>query len=196
MFLWMFISAMNLVRMNQATQVNRDIGNLYIHGQDFSVYPAQQLAQRLATGYGLQIGSSFAGAQSSNDSNSGNGWVIVAQVMYVGAGTCSTLPAGTACTNQNKYVYIHRIDFGNKNITFNGNTVSSALGTPTATINSAGYVANYLTDAGAVASNFANLVPNQLADGQIMYVTETFFASSDLSFASLPGGGVYNRIFL
>ena len=197
LFLWMFVNAMNLVRMNEATQVCRDIGNLYIHGQDFSQYPAQQLARRLANGYGLQIGSNFApNSNATNDGNTGNGWVVLSQVTYVGASSCASLPVGTACTNQDKYVYLQRIDFGNKNLKFNGTAVKSAIGTPTATMNSSGIVAAYMTDPGAVAPNFANFVTTPLADGQVMFVAETFFASPDLNFAALPAGGIYNRIFL
>jgi hypothetical protein len=59
LFLWTFVTGMNLLRMIQTTQICRDIGNLYIHGVDFSTYPAEQIAQRLAQGYGLNVGSVF-----------------------------------------------------------------------------------------------------------------------------------------
>jgi len=195
LFLWVFVSGMNLLRMIQCTQICRDIGNLYIHGVDYSTYAAQQIAQRLAQGYGLQIGSSFTGNNATNDGNSGNAWIVLSEVMYVGANTCSSLPSGTTCTNQSKYVFLQRIDFGNVGLQFNGTTVTSALGTPTATINSAGNVQNYLTDSGAVAANFSNFVQTQLADGQVMYVSETFFGSPDLGISAFPAGGVYQRTF-
>ncbi len=193
LLLWVFVSGMNLIRMIEASQVCRDVGNLYIHGVDYTTYAAQQTATRLATGFGMQIGSSFTGNNNANDGNAGNGWMVLSQIMYVGSTACATLPSGTACTNQGKYVFLQYIDVGNKSLTFSGRSVSSALGTPTATINSYGYVQNYLTDSGAVASGAANLIT--LADTQVAYVSETFFASPDLGLASYPGGGVYNRTF-
>jgi len=198
LFLWVFVTGMNLLRMIQTTQICRDIGNLYIHGVDFSTYSAEQIAQRLAQGYGLNVGSGFTGGVTNmynNDANGGNGWVVLSEVMYVGAATCATLPVGTVCTNQNKYVYIQRIDFGNSGVQFNGSTVASAIGTPSATINAYGMVQNYLTDPNAVATNFGNFLQTPLADGQWIYVSETFFASTDLGISAFPAGGVYSRTF-
>jgi hypothetical protein len=195
MFLWMFINGMNLLRMVQCTQIARDIGNEYIHGVDYSTYEAQSVAARLAQGYGLQIGSSFTGNNAANDGNSGNGYVVLSEVMYVGNGSCSALPAGTVCTNQNKYVFLQRLDFGNKSLQINGATVATALGSPTATVNTSGYVQNYLTDPGAVAAGFSNFWQTQFTDGQVAYVVETWFASPDLSFSAYPGGGIYSRTF-
>jgi len=198
LFLWTFVTGMNLLRMIQTTQICRDIGNLYIHGVDFSTYQAEQIAQRLSQGYGLNVGAGFSAGVNNmynNDLNSGNGWVVLSEVMFVGAASCSSLPVGTACTNQNKYVYLQRIDFGNQSVQFNGTTVASAVGTPTATINSSGLVQNYLTDAGAVSPNFGNFLQTPLTDGQVMYVAETFFASPDLGISAYPAGGVYSRTF-
>src|SRR5580698_2348474 len=79
LFLWVFVTGMNLLRMIQTTQICRDIGNLYIHGVDYSTYAAQQVAQRLSQGYGLSVGSGFAGGVTNmynNDGNTGNGWVV------------------------------------------------------------------------------------------------------------------------
>jgi hypothetical protein len=195
LFLWTFVNSMNLLRLIQTNQICRDIGNLYIHGMDFSTWLGQSVAQRLAQGYGLNVGSNFAGNNSTNDANTGNGWVVLSLIMYAGNGSCSTLPNGTTCTNQGKYVYLQRMDFGNKNLMFNGTSVQSALGTPTATMNTSGWTANYLTDPNAVSPNFANFLQTQLLDGQIIYVAETFFASPDLGFSSYAGGGVYSRTF-
>ena len=195
LFLWTFLSGMNLLRVIQTNQICRDVGNMYIHGVDYSTYAAQTVAARLAQGYGLQIGSGFTGNDATNDGNGGNGYVVLSQVMYVGTGSCSSLPPGVACTNEFQYVFLQRIDFGNKSLQFNNSTVTSAVGTPTAVINSAGFVQNYLTDPNAVAPNFGHFLQNQLADGQDIYVSETFFASPDLNFSAFPGGGIYNRTF-
>jgi len=193
-FLWVFINGMNLIRLIQCNQICRDIGNLYMQGVDFTTYQAQTLAQTLAQGYGLQIGSTFTGSNAANDSNAGNGWIILSEVMYVGTSACSALPSGTSCTNSGKYVYVMRLDFGNKSLQINGNSLASAIGTPSsATINSEGYVSNYLTDASAVAANAGSFIT--LTDTEVAYVAETFFASPTLSFSSYPGGGITSRVF-
>lgn len=193
-FLWMFINGMNLIRMIQCNQICRDIGNLFMEGVDFSTYQSQQLAATLAAGYGLQIGSSFSGNDRNNDGNSGNGWIILSEVMYVGPSACSALPSGTTCTNSGKYVYLLRVDFGNSALTINGSSLQSAIGNPSAaTFNSQGYVQNYLTDSNAVAANAGNYIT--LGDTQVAYISETFFASPTLDFSAYPGGGITSRTF-
>jgi hypothetical protein len=206
--LWSFVNAMNLVRMNEANQVTRDIGNLYIHGVDYSTYQAQSVAQVLAKGFNLQIGNSFSGNDATNNGNSGNAYVIVAQVMFIGSGTCSSLDSGVTCTNQNQYAYTQYLNFGNASLQINNVTVSSSLGTPTfpgtgssncgtseACINSSGIVSDFVTGANAACTNCASFFQTQLSDGQVAYIVETFFASPDLSFSSFPGGGIHSINF-
>jgi hypothetical protein len=193
-FLWVFINGMNMIRLIQCNQICRDVGNLYMQGVDFTTYQAQSLAQVLSQGYGLQIGSSYTGNNAANDSNGGNGWIILSEVMYVGSSACSALPSNVTCTNSGKYVYIMRLDFGNKALQINGNSVASAIGTPSsATINAEGYVSNYLTDANAVATNASSFIT--LTDTEVAYVAETFFASPTLTFSAYPGGGITSRVF-
>jgi hypothetical protein len=197
LLLWVFVNGMNLIRMIQCTQICRDIGNQYIHGLDFSTHSAQTLASNLANGYGLTV-SGFSGDSSgneqSNTSNTGNGLVLLSEIMYVGTNACSALPSGTSCTNNGKYVFIQRVAFGNASIQFNGVTVSSALGSPTgASISDSGNVQNYLTDAHAVSSTAGNLIT--LSDSQVAYVSETFFADPGLGFSAYPAGGIYGRVF-
>ncbi len=196
LLLWTFIAGMNLIRLIQAEQICREIGSLYIGGVDFSTYAAQSLVVNLAKGYSLNAGSGFTGNMYDNDANGGNGYVVVSEIMYVGANTCSTLPSGTACTNQGRYVFLQRIDFGNSNLTINGAAVASSFGNPTASQTPFGVVENYLTDSGAVATNFSSFLNSGLLDGQVVYVVETWFASPDLGFAAPSGGGMYARVFL
>jgi len=194
-FIWVFINGMNLIRLIQCTQICRDIGNLYMQGVDFSTYQAQNVASTLAQGYGLSVGTSFTGNEASNDGNSsGNAWIILSEVMYVGSSACSALPVNTSCTNSGKYVYIMHLDFGNKNVTINGNTLQSQIGNPSgATINAEGYVQNYLTDINAVAANAGSYIT--LGDTQVAYVSEAFFASPTLDFSAYSGGGITARTF-
>lgn len=210
-FLWMFINSMNMIRMIEATEVTRDIGAQYIAGTDYTTYEAQTVAQKLATGFGLQIGSTYSGNNPFNDSssNGGNGWVIVGEVVYVGSESCASLPSGTTCNNQNQYVFLQWTDFGDKALQINGSTVSSALGTPNLTectgsetastsatpscdINSNGVVLEYLTDTNAQCSNCSSFFSTQLSDGQVAYVVETFFSSPDLNFTAYPAGGIHS----
>ena len=144
----------------------------------------------------MQIGSSFTGNNPSNDGNGGNAYVVLAEVMYVGTGSCSALASGVTCTNKNNYVFLQYIDFGNRSLQINSVTVQSALGSPSgATINANGYVQNYLTDANAVASMIGGFFQTQLTDGQVAYVVETFFASPDLNFTAYPAGGIHSINF-
>jgi hypothetical protein len=197
LLLWVFVNGMNLIRMIQCTQICRDIGNQYIHGLDFSTLAAQTLASNLASGYGLTV-SGFSGDTSgneqSNTSNTGNGLVILSEIMYVGTNACAALPTNTSCTNAGKYVFIQRLAFGNSSIQFNGVTVASALGSAAgATISDSGNVQNYLTDATAVSATAGNLIT--LSDSQVAYVAETFFADPGLGFSAYPAGGIYSRVF-
>jgi hypothetical protein len=206
MLIGAFVVGMNLIRSIQCNQVCRDLDNMYIHGGDFSTYPLQQEAQRLAQGLNLQIGSSFAGNQQSNTGNTGNGLVTVTQIMWVGSTSSANCVAVGAsnCTNANSFVYTQQMQFGNG--TLAGSTTVSLGTCPTAIVNSSGIVQNYVTDSRAqiVGSAQTNLqalwqvnngTTTALTDGQIAYVVETYFQSPDLSVGSLSGNGVYARYF-
>ncbi len=206
-FLGAFIVGMNLIRSIQCNQMCRDLTDMYIHGADFSTYSMQTMAQRLAQGLNLQIGSSFAGNSNSNTSNSGNGLVTVTQIMYVGTTTepnCVAVGAGN-CQNANSFVFTQQVVFGN------GTLVSSStqsLGTPTgATLTNAGIVQNPVTDPHAQLAGTAQTAMQSLwqttsgagqqplDDGQTVYVVETYFQSPDLGVSALSGNGVYARYF-
>lgn len=191
---WMFVGGMNLIRMIQCTAITRDIGNLYIHGVDYSTWAAQDVAATLASSYNLQIGSSFTGNEASNSSNGGYVYLILSELTYVGANSCAALPSGTTCTNEDKYVYLQYLNFGNSAVQINGAGVTSSIGsTPTASMTVYGTIPNYMTDSGAVAANAGNYIT--LGDGQVAYVVEGWYASPDLGFSQYPGGGIYSRLF-
>ncbi|MGH7486867.1 MAG: hypothetical protein ACREMY_14885, partial [bacterium] len=202
-----FITGMNLIRSNQANQACRDLDDMYIHGADFSTYAMQQLAARLAGGLDLEIGSSFTGQKATNTTNSGNVLTTVSQIMWVGSTTdanCTAVGASN-CTNHNNFVFTQRIQFGNGTLT---SQQPSSLGDPasTATISTAGIVANPVTDSAArlpspQQTTMQNLwqatssVTTPLQDGQVCYVMELYAQSPDLSLGSFPGNGVYARYF-
>ncbi len=206
MFLGAFIVGMNLIRSIQSNQVCRDLDDMYIHGGDFSTYPMQQEAQRLAQGLNLQIGASFAGNQQSNTGNTGNGLVTVSQIMWIGDSmSTSCVAVGAAnCTNQSSFVYTQQIQFGNGTLA-NSTTVSVGE-CPSAVMNTSGIVQNYVTDARAALTGNAqtamqslwqanNGTTTALTDGQVAYVVETYFQSPDLTIGGLSGNGVYARYF-
>jgi len=206
MLLGAFVVGMNLIRSIQCNQVCRDLDNMYIHGGDFSTYPLQQEAQRLAQGLNLQIGSAFAGNQQSNVANTGNGLITVTQIMWIGPVTAANCVAvgASKCVNANSFVYTQQMQFGNGTLT---SPTAVSLGTcPAAILNTSGIVQNYITDsraqvAGTAQSNLqsiwqvSNGVTTPLTDGQVVYVVESYFQSPDLNVGSLAGNGVYARYF-
>jgi hypothetical protein len=214
MLIGAFVVGMNLIRSIQCNQVARDLDSMYIHGGDFSTYPLQQEAARLAQGLNLQV-SSFTGNQQSNLGTSGNGLVTVSQIMWIGGPTsasCVAVGGSANCTNQNSFVYTQQIQFGNGSLA-NSNTVSVGQ-CPTAILNTSGVVAiangSYITDSraqlvGAAQTNMQSLwqsssavtggTATPLTDGQVAYIVETYFQSPDLSVGSLSGNGVYARYF-
>jgi len=201
-----FVVGMNLIRSIQCNQTCRDLTDMFIHGADFSTYQYQQLAQKLAGGLNLQIGSSFTGNTQGNTGNGGNGLVTVTEIMYVGPTTGSQCGfVGSAnCTNHDSFVYLSQVQFGNGTLA-NSNTVT--LGTcPSGIMNSAGIVQNPVTSsqaklASSAQSNMSNLWQvstngsTPLTDGQVVYIVETYFQSPDLSISSFAGNGVYARYF-
>lgn len=206
-FLGAVVVGMNLIRSIQCNQMCRDLTDMYIHGADFSTYSMETMAQRLAQGLNLQIGSSFTGNQNTNTGNGGNGLVTVTQIMYVGTTTepnCTAAGAGN-CTNATSFVYTQQIVFGNGTL---ASTTTQTLGTPTgATMTNSGVVLNPVTDSHARLSSAAQTAMQSLwqstnssgqaplDDGQVAYVVETYFQSPDLSLGSLAGNGVYARYF-
>lgn len=201
-----FVTGMNLVRSIEANSTCRDLDDMYIHGEDFSTYPMQQLAQKLAGGLNLQIGASFAGNNAANTGNGGNVLVTVTQIMWVGSTTSPNCVAVGAsnCTNHDSFVYTQRIQFGNGTLTSQS---PSTLGNPSTTaISSAGVIQNPVTDSGAKLPSAAQAAiqalwqttsngQSPLQDGQISYVMEVYAQSPDLTLGSFSGGGVYARYF-
>jgi len=198
-------TGMGMIQSIQTNSVSRDLDDMYIHGADFSTYAMQQMAQRLAQGLNLQIGSTFTGNRQTNTGNSGNGIVLVSQIMWVGGTTspnCQAVGAAN-CTNANSFVFMQRIEFGNATLKTTGN---NTLGDPgTTAISAQGVVFNPITDSGAKLSN-----PGQtnmqtlwqsgengttaLVDGQVVYVVEVYFRNG-LSFGSFSPSGTYARYF-
>jgi len=209
-----FVAGMGLIKSIQANMVVRDMGNMYIHGGDFSTYPMQQLAQNLGVGLNLQMPAFSSGTTNvqNNTGTSGDGMIWVTQVMYVGATTdpicVATIAAGHTCANQNSFVYTQQILFGNSTVgTANPNALGNAA-TNGVTFGSggAGIVQNYAWDSTAklpttAQSIMANLFQvntngqSPLVDGQVVYIVEGFFQTPSLTLGAFTSQGVYARSF-
>ena len=200
------ITGIGLVRNIQAQQVCRDLTSIYIHGGEFSTYSMQQLAQKLALGLNLQIGSNFSGNQRENTDNAGDVLITVSQIEYVGpttAALCTSVGAAN-CTNHDSFVFTERVRLGNWSVTgWNGST----LGDPSTTsITDDGTISSPVTDAGAKLpgtgqTNMTNLWQGTsngrtaLVDGQVVYVVEMYVQPTGLSLGMYSTGGIYARYF-
>jgi hypothetical protein len=208
MLLASFVVGLNIIKNIQANQVVRDLDNIYIHGGDFSTYPLQQLAQRLAQGLNLQFPTFASGSNNvqANTGTAGDGLVWVSQIMYIGATTdpnCVSVGASN-CTNHDNFVFTQRIVFGNSNL---NSAHPSMLGDPTgATITNGGNVQNFVTDSGAQLSTSAQAAlkarwqttangQTPLTDGQVVYVVESYFQTPTLSLGNVTSQGVYAQSF-
>ena len=204
----MFIVGWNMIRTIQTKEVVRDLDSLYIKGTDFSTYPAQQLAQRLASGLDLQM-PSFSGNSASNTAAAGSGIIIITQLMYVGAttgGQCASVGAAN-CTNHDSFVFTQRIEFGSS--TWLGTHPSSLGeygGSGSTALSSQGAVPTPLTNTnaklsaagqGVLNSDFQsnNAGQTDIVDGQYIYVVEGYFDTPAFSLGNLTSQGVYSRFY-
>ncbi len=206
MLLGGFVTGMGLIRSIQVNHVARDIDNIYIHGGDFSTYGMQSLAQRLATGLNLQIGSSYTGNDRDNTDNTGDALVLVSQIEWIGPTTdpnCVAVGAGN-CTNANSFVFTQRIRFGNGTLLAQSPNTAGDPTTPTVT--TSGVIVNPVTDAGAKLTSTAQTSMQSqwqvstngrtpLKDGQVMYMVEVYVQTPNFATGSFGGGAQYGRYY-
>ncbi len=205
MLLGMFVIGMNLIFSIQANNMVRNLGNMYIHGADFSSFPYQQLAQRMGTGLNLQM-PSFSGNVQSNSGSAGDGIIWITQAMYVGKTTdpnCVAAGVGK-CTNHDSFVFTQRVVFGRGSL---ATQHPSSLGDPTgATLSSQGSVSNAVTDSAARLPTAGQAAMTTLwqttangqqpvLDGQVFYAAEGYFQTPSLSLGTATSQGVYARSF-
>ncbi|MBZ5673786.1 MAG: hypothetical protein LAP61_06025 [Acidobacteriia bacterium] len=202
-----FVTGISIVRGIQTNQMDRDLTDMYIHGADFSSYGMQQVAQRLARGLNLQIGSSFTNNVQSNTNNSGDVLVTVTQIMWIGSttdGNCVAVGAAN-CTNHNKFVFTERIKFGNGTL---ATTNPSSFGDPAsgAVITASGIVQSYVTDSRCALPSAAQTAMQNLwqvntggrtplTDGRAVYAVETYVNPMNFNLGIYTSSGVYARYF-
>ncbi len=167
----------NLIRSIQVNQVNRDAGHMYARGVDFSSDTNGRADRAIL----------FQMAPKLTDTTSGGVEVLIlSTIEYVGTTTC------TSCGNLYHAVFMQQITLGNASLrTSNFGTVSAA----SMLSDGSGNVRDPMNDATVRADRILNnnILPT-MADGQIAYVSETFYNSTDLN---IPGymntSGVYAR---
>jgi Flp pilus assembly protein TadG len=199
-----FITGINIVRSVQVNHMARDLADMYIHGADFSDLAMQQVAKRLGTGLGLDVGSATSGNNANNTSNAGYGMVWISKVIWVGPTNqplCQSVVPAT-CTNANKFVVLEQVRFGKGSLESYRDTT---IGHPTAARDTYGRTGqNYVTDATyTVPEPYQTALYNlwqvsttatartALVDGQQIYMAEVYFRHA----GSFGSNGVYARWF-
>ena len=168
LLLGIFTFGFAVLRSTQVVQFTRDGGHMYSRGVDFAAQGNQNLlASQL--GQGLNI---VANSANVTGGTTGYGVTVFSTMTKIGAGTCS-------CTNAGHIVVMNRIVVGNKT------KFTTQYGSPAA-ITSTGDVTNYPNDTSARADNFSNLLT--MNDGDIAYLTESYFSDPDLAVPGLYTG--------
>lgn len=164
----------NLIRSIQVNQVNRDAGHMYARGVDFSSDTNGLIDRSILFQMAPQLNIT---------TSSGMEVLILSSIEYIGSTTC------TSCANLNHAVFTNQIILGNSALR------ASDFGTVSASSmasDGTGNVTSPTTDTTVRADAILNILP--MADGQIAYVSETYYNSTDLN---LPGymnaSGVYAR---
>jgi len=183
LFFGMVGVGINMGQMNQALEIGRDTGHMYARGIDFSQSANQSIIVQLARGTGMTA-------------TGGNAVAILSQISYIYQADCTAAGLSTGqCTNLNQYVFTNRIVVGNTSLR------ASNYGTPSASIvNSSGNISstNYLKNSTAVANVSADLTAAGLTlnDGDIVWLTEFYLSTPDISYLGSPGSlGVYTKAY-
>jgi hypothetical protein len=185
-FVWMFINGFNFIRYNKANDVTRAAAMMYIKNSPVNTIGPQRILKRIANGLDLQVDS---GGTIVN--NVGSGLIVLTKVQFVGA-SCS-------CTNANQYVMTQRFYVGNRSLQIDGQTVESFSGPPPVSLwnSSSGLVNNFTTNTAArVSSAFSSAWGTSLADGQVVFLVETFFRTPALGVGPFDSRGIYNRVYM
>jgi len=164
----------SVIRSQQVTQLTRDTGHMLANGVDFSQTLNQNLVVNdLANGLSLQ-----ANGGNVTGGSTGNGVLVLS--------TYQNLTASCDCPNAGHTVVIDRIVIGNNTL------YSSPFGHPAYIDPTSGQVANYSTDAGAIADNLSSVI--SLPAGGLAYMSEGNFAFKDLGVAGFIASlGAFNR---
>ena len=171
MLLGGMVVGFNLIRSIQANQINRDSGHMYARGVDFST----------SSGAGNRAVLAYMAPRLAT--TSGTGVVILSEFQYVGPTTCKN------CNNTGHAVFLQQLSVGNPSL------LRSHFGTvPSGSMkqDGSGMVINPYTDPGVQADGILSVI--SLSDGDLVYLAETYFSSTDFDIAGfLTPSGVYAR---
>ena len=185
-FVWMFINGFNFIRYNKASDVTRAAAMMYIKNSPMNTVGPHRILERIANGLDLQVDSG-----NTIINNAGSGMIALTKVQYIGA-ECG-------CENASQYVITQRLYVGNRSLVINSQTVESFSGAPPSGIwnSSSGLVSNYSTNTAARASPaFATVWGSSLANGQVVYLVESFFRTPPLGSGEFDSRGIYTRIYM
>jgi len=164
----------NLIRDIQVNQVNRDAGHMYARGVDFSSDTNGLIDRSILYQMAPQL---------QITTSSGLEVTILSTIEYVGSTTC------TGCANLDHAVFTQQITLGNSALRASdfGTVSASSMAT-----DGTGNVLNPFTDTTVRADAILNILP--MSDGQIAYVSETYYNSTDFDIPGyLNATGVYAR---
>lgn len=189
MFAGAFTIGMGLTKAIQVSNVTWDAVILMVtantnsqSGLNLSESQNQTILVNAAQGLGMNVAGTF------NPSSTGNGEIILSQVVMVGPTECSTAgltPNGSApfwttsnCANYGSYAFEYRVVIGN---TAQG---TSKLGNPSVAINANGTISarNIATNAGALAPLFPTATAMTLTASTYALVAEMYDNVSYLNF--------------
>jgi hypothetical protein len=163
------VYGLNLIRILQANQLNRDAGHMFARGVDFSG-SASGLVNR-AILYKMTPALKTA-------TSSGTAVLILSSVQYVGTTSCSS------CANVGHVVFLQQIVLGNPSLK------ASTFGTvPASKMGTDGKVTNPLDDTGVRADGvlkYLNMSAAIMGDGNTAFIAETYLSSADLTIPGFP----------
>ena len=171
------VIGLNIVRIIQVNQVNRDAGHMFARGVDFSGSTYGLLNQAVV----------FQMAQKLQDkTTNGTAVLILSAVEFLDSTTTCPSP----CNNLHHVVITKQITLGYSGLrssSFNNKLQPTSL-------NADGTVKSPNTDTTAQADGVLTYLT--MTDGDVAYVSETFFSSADLPRSPiLHPAGTYARAF-
>jgi hypothetical protein len=170
------VIGLNIIRVIQVNQINRDTGHMFARGVDFSGSTNGLVNQGII----FQMAPALKTTTSS-----GTAVLILSSVEYLDSTTSCPNP----CNNLGHVVFLQQITLGNAALQ------ASSFGTaPAASLNTDGTVKNPTTDTNVRADGVLTYLT--MSDGDVAYVSETFFSSADLArSAFFSPVGTYARAF-
>jgi len=178
MALGIAVLGLNMVRIIQVNQINRDTGHMFARGVDFSGSSIGLMNRGIIT-------SPKMAPKLQDTSAQGLAVLILSSVEYLNSTTSCPNP----CNNLNHVVITKQIILGNSALR------ASSFGTvPAASLNTDGTVKSPTTDTTVRADGVLTYLT--MTDGDVAYVAETYFSSADLARSGFfSPAGTYARAF-